>query len=1317
MTTITDSEEFSIILLSPLFSNSIIFNTVVSELEINGLSILDKRVVWLSLQNLLDLYSKSTSEENLSLIISRYSTGPCIALKVTGESPVFTVTMSMSSVDFLKDVVEKYPIFDHFIEYSTIDFYLFTSEPENSSHESNCIFNRNVLDLGVYDFVSKSFYFDSVVQDSQLIIISELQNIHLSPINEILFSNGLNVKFKETHRILENDSRISELVTKDNVIIQGKDDFENLFIHVYEISGISSYSKLRILINPKILGLKEKNISKSQSKDVTIILIPGKYSENLALVSAIDSIKPNNLNNDSQHIKLNSIKLIQHRNDANNNVLNIGTNQDIVLENDTSVSKSLLVVSSLIYDKISSRISQLLDSFHFNVITIEHITFNEESLSKIFEPEINISYQIKSELFIGRKSVAILLEKDHAVMECKKMISNLSPLITEIIGPKLRVSELLPFINPVELLFSSNTDLDSVFASKFISSLNDSKQFINDDILKTPVQEDFQQTINPSEKDNILAKISASSDNLLEDSKNPLSLKASIKDVTLDNMPSDSSQLESDPQSHDSMPFTDEKSDLRDEKKDESIIISPEIELPTIKPNCLENEDQSCVNQNVQDKNGTIGPNQVDNLNLKTEIVLQQDSVPSSEIEPMVNSAVSDERNKPIEGSFNFNQLGSNDFSVKNTHNITEDKSDKIDPNMESLEFNDEIHAVNTIQVNKKKDSNSELIASISNNNGHSESSTGDYNLESSEFSVVGGSHLSPLDEGIVSRIDSDTPSPTVNNDCTQSKDAPNHIISDPIISDVLSPDSFSKSSLNTENMSDTHLYQNLSPGNSLNSSDPLLISGSSVSFHSNSSEFGGESLSTHSSLKPSIVSKFINKFDKAASSDLENNIDYSKSIKPDPSYSVLSEKTDPENTIILSDKASLPDHPIYIHPEISVFKLNGSKNDNESKISHSPNNSDLSSLSQNIDELSISNSAKKIGIPSTPVLPISNKILKSPFFIYDNNLHKEADTKDCSSENRTNGINKSKPITPFNSEEPIEKEIKKTSLLEKLIDGAPTTDQIINKSTNQVSYLEPGINNNDDLNAIASEFSKSNNVHSPEKAPQAVDTIDNLSDKNIDPEKLNHEAIAFIDPNLDESLPKKSDLELCKEPPMEHPLRNQSLKNALKVHDKPSLHKKSSDYNLNHKTPINKLSGSPSIPKNSNASRSGPSFFKPTASSIAKINDSLRVKTSENRKVSVETKAPLKQVTHPNRTTSVSNISKTHNQSINVSCPEKCDTATVRKVSRKPPIPTFGRSSAIKKTPSNQQPISNLESVTTVRTKKPPLPSEARGNIIKSPQ
>ncbi|OMJ20500.1 hypothetical protein AYI69_g6186 [Smittium culicis] len=152
----------------------------------------------------------------------------------------------------------------------------------------------------------------------------------------------------------------------------------------------------------------------------------------------------------------------------------------------------------------------------------------------------------------------------------------------------------------------------------------------------------------------------------------------------------------------------------------------------------------------------------------------------------------------------------------------------------------------------------------------------------------------------------------------------------------------------------------------------------------------------------------------------------------------------------------------------------------------------------------------------------------------------------------------------------------------------------------------------------------------------------------------------------------------------------------------------------LRPKTPI-----TPSSTKQpSTSSKTTPSFFKPTASSIAKIHDVSKTRTtSDARKTSFESKSTptaLRQNPPTTRAISSSNKNSAISQ-IGIPANSTTEGSNPRKVSRKPPVPTFGRSSADKINTQKQPISSDANGKPAPKTRKPPLPSQARGNISKS--
>ncbi|OMJ18426.1 hypothetical protein AYI70_g5363 [Smittium culicis] len=439
-----DYEDNLLVLMSPMISNSRALDFMISTLNENDISVLEKKVVWLSRPQMLELYPGYSEEEKSSDGFNRYCAGPCIAINATGESSVFNATLCLSSADFLKDVLAHIPTFNSSVELSPQDFYLFTSEPESSKHELSYIFQNSIVNLSSSSSISDCYFLSSNLEVSTLILISESENcLFENDFNSQILSNGFNSLLVEKNKV--------DLI----VCLPGEPAANSDILSVFEATEVKKENKKK----------KKKNSKKKKNNET------------------LDK------NDDSVH------ELLAQSPD------NLLTSKDAVNSGSESSeppsSETLLVVNSLIYPAISNKLKEYIELFDFSIVFIKNFSFDESSFAKIFEPAVPIPENIKPELFLLNPSTCLLLKKDNAVLECKKLILAMDPIIMEAINSHNSSGDIIHVTSPSSLFFSSNTYMDSIYASDFMSSVNS-----NPPIARIDVIECIDKNINNDSKKN-----------------------------------------------------------------------------------------------------------------------------------------------------------------------------------------------------------------------------------------------------------------------------------------------------------------------------------------------------------------------------------------------------------------------------------------------------------------------------------------------------------------------------------------------------------------------------------------------------------------------------------------------------------------------------------------------------------------------------------------------------------------------------------------------------------------------------------------------
>ncbi|OMJ20501.1 hypothetical protein AYI69_g6187 [Smittium culicis] len=279
-----------------MISNSRALDLMISILNENDISVVEKKVVWLSTPQLLELYPGYSEEEKSSDGFNRYCAGPCIAINATGESSVFNATLCLSSAEFLRDVLTHIPTFNSSIELSPQDFYLFTSEPESSKHELSYIFQNSLVNLSSSPSISDCYFLSSNIEISTLILISEAENcLFENDFNSQILSNGFDILSTNSTKITASNAVILEKFVKNKIEYGSSNKFTGKYAIIYCISGFSSKSKLDTLINPIKFGFTSAHFPQSfntllveKNKVDIIFCLPGEPASNSDILSTFE---------------------------------------------------------------------------------------------------------------------------------------------------------------------------------------------------------------------------------------------------------------------------------------------------------------------------------------------------------------------------------------------------------------------------------------------------------------------------------------------------------------------------------------------------------------------------------------------------------------------------------------------------------------------------------------------------------------------------------------------------------------------------------------------------------------------------------------------------------------------------------------------------------------------------------------------------------------------------------------------------------------------------------------------------------------------
>ncbi|PVU97079.1 hypothetical protein BB561_000768 [Smittium simulii] len=203
-----DYDDNSLILIKPIGLNHHIYNTLLNALNTQELSVHNKKFVWLTEQQLSELYPAFKNSKNFNKLSSTYTCAPSLALHINGAGAVLNTQLLLGSSEFMTNFENYKPLTDSGGIDVKSDIFVCSEEAKDSSHELSYIFGDSAQPLHVGDIYGLDLPRPHKIQYVKMIIFYTLLKegnafqVILNTINQ----SGLTV-----------DSKTASLLTKNKL--------------------------------------------------------------------------------------------------------------------------------------------------------------------------------------------------------------------------------------------------------------------------------------------------------------------------------------------------------------------------------------------------------------------------------------------------------------------------------------------------------------------------------------------------------------------------------------------------------------------------------------------------------------------------------------------------------------------------------------------------------------------------------------------------------------------------------------------------------------------------------------------------------------------------------------------------------------------------------------------------------------------------------------------------------------------------------------------------------------------------------------------